>query len=68
MLSLPPPTAPFAGSSGGEQLLGMKGVNYVAKLSPWCNWLAAADVNEGLLQDTQMSLLQSPPGITFSVL
>lgn len=69
MPNLLPPPAAFAGSPQGEQLLGTKGANYVAKLSPGCNWPAAADANEGLVQDTQMSPLQSPPpGNAFSAL
>ena len=62
MPGLLPPPAACAGSPRGEQLLGTKGANYVAKLSPWCNWAAAADANEGLVQAAQMSLLQTPPG------
>lgn len=68
MPSLLPPPAAFAGSPRGEQLLGTRGANYIAKLSPGCNWPAAADANEGLVQDTQMSLLQRPPGNAFSAL
>jgi len=66
--SLLPPPAAVTGSPRGQQLLGMKGANHVAKLSPRCNWPAAAAANEGLVQGTQMSLPQRPLGNALSAL